>query len=121
MENKDLLTYKVKYCKLDKKNGTVIDKSCQDVGNEQKDTSIELNNLDKGTNYRIIVIAINQRLEGDLASVDIITKSKVARSPPDSNRVSYEGNNVDIFCKPFWNEINSEGFFTLTILSYLFR
>ena len=90
---------------MDKKNGTVLGKSCIDVGNEKKDTSIELKNLDKGTNYRIIVVAINQGLEGDLASVDILTKSKDARSPPDSNKeFLIKGNNVNIFCKPLWNE-----------------
>ena len=105
MENKDLLTYKVKYCKLDKKNGTVIDKLCRDVGNEKKDTSIELNKLEKGTNYRIFIIAINQRLEGDPAFVDILTKSKICRSLPVSDKeFPMKGDNVDIFYKPPWNE-----------------
>ena len=90
---------------MDKKNGTVIDKSCIDVGNEKKDTIIKLKNLDKGILYRIIVVAINQGLEGHLASVDILMKSKDARSPPDSNKeFLIKGNNVDIFCKPLWNE-----------------
>ena len=105
VKNKDLLTYKVKYCKMDKKNGTVIDKSCIDVGNEKKDTIIKLKNLDKEILYRIIVQAINQGLEGDLASVDILMKSKDVRSSPDSNKeFLIKGNNVDIFCKPLWNE-----------------
>ena len=90
---------------MDKKNGTVIDKSCIDVGNEKKDTIIKLKNLDKGILYRIIVVVINQGLEGDLASADILMKRKDARSPPDSNKeFLIKGNNVDIFCKPLWNE-----------------
>ena len=71
VENQDLLTYQVKYCKIDG-NGTVIG-GCH-VRNEKKDTSVELDSLERGTKYKVTVIAVNQAIKGKAASFEFITK-----------------------------------------------
>jgi len=79
--NPDLLTYRVKYCT----NATVP--VCQ-VRNEKKDNSVDLDRLERGTTYKITVVAINQGVEGKAASFQITTKNTTPAPPSKSGKAT---------------------------------